>query len=187
MQATSSLPMTHELQGFFPTLPLDNTAVEGRSTSPGSQEENWQRKGAFRPAPRQAPQQPTATGRENSLSRDCQFTPLTWDGDDRARVMEQLKDLSKWPDHLSTYPGVLAFHSFPQPCREGPRPLGCGVALSHRLVTKGCCGIGRNAHCHWRARTSRFVLSAVGAGWASSGVPQVPAISVGYQGAGAAG
>lgn len=45
--------------------------------------------------------------REQPLSSsDCQLTLLTWDGDDRARVIEQLKDLSKWPDHLSAYPGL---------------------------------------------------------------------------------
>lgn len=68
MQSTSLLHMTHKLKGFFPTLPLDNTAVEGGSTFPDSQEEIWWRKGAFHPALRQVPQQPTATGRENSLS-----------------------------------------------------------------------------------------------------------------------
>lgn len=123
---------------------------------------------------------PVATGSQEQppCSCKCQCTPLTGDSDDRARVTELLKGLSKWPGCSSTYPMVKGVSTcisvIPQLCQEGPGYLGHRLASGHPLVMKDGCAVSSSADsCHWRARNSRLVPSAAGAGWAGPEAAQV--------------
>lgn len=94
--------------------------------------------------------------------------PLTWDGDDRARVTELLKGLSEWLGYSCTYPLVKGVSTcisvIPWLCREGPGDFGHGLAPGHHLVMQACCAVSSRAHSyHWRARSSRLAPRAAGA------------------------
>lgn len=75
--------------------------------------------------------------------------PLTWDGDDKARVTELLKGLSEWPGCSCTYPMVKGVSTcisvIPWLCQAGPSDLGRGLAPGHQLVMQDCCAVSSSA------------------------------------------